>query len=313
MRFGVQNARQIFIVNSVKNMKKISVSLKAKVAILVATLIWGISFCFMKSSLDEVPPNMILALRFSGASLLLAIVFFKRLKNVNWQYIFKGGLLGLFLYLAYVFQTLGLEDTTPGNNAFLTAIYCIIVPFLYWIIKRKRPDAFNFIAAFICITGMGFISLTSDFTIGKGDLLTMVGGLMFALHLFFVSEFTKDKDAILLTLFQFVFSAIFSWIMFFCTEAAPTSISSDAIWQLVFLSLGATGVALLLQNIGQKYTTPQTASILLSLESVFGALFSIILGYDLITGQKIIGFALIFVAVIVSETKLSFIFPKKNK
>lgn len=255
---------------------------------------------------------MILALRFTGASLMLAIIFFKRLLSTNLQYIFKGGLLGLFLYLAYLFQTLGLEDTTPGNNAFLTAIYCIIVPFLYWTIKRKRPDAFNFIAAFICITGMGFISLTGDFSIGRGDLLTIIGGFMFAVHLFFVSEFTKDKDAILLTLFQFVFCAIFSWIAFLFTETAPASISADAIGQLVFLSLGATGLALLLQNIGQKYTTAQTASILLSLESVFGALFSIILGYDIITPQKGLGFALIFVAVIVSETKLSFLFPKRK-
>ncbi|MBR5773798.1 MAG: DMT family transporter [Clostridia bacterium] len=293
-------------------MRKLSVSFKAKVAILVATLIWGISFCFMKSSLDEVPPNMILALRFTGASLLLAVIFFKRLKAINFQYIFKGGLLGLFLYLAYLFQTLGLEHTTPGNNAFLTAIYCVIVPFLYWIIKRRRPDIFNFLAAFICITGMGFISLTHSFTVGKGDILTIIGGFMFAVHLFFVSEFTKDKDAILLTLFQFIFSAIFSWIMFLFTETAPASISIDAISQRIFLSLGATGIALLLQNIGQKYTTPQTASILLSLESVFGALFSIILGYDQITLHKLVGFALIFFAVIVSETKLSFILPKRK-
>ena len=294
-------------------MKKISVSLKAKFAILLATLIWGISFCFMKSSLDEVPPNMILGIRFTGASILLAIIFFKRLKNINWQYILKGGLLGVFLYLAYLFQTFGLEDTTPGNNAFLTAIYCVIVPFLYWIIKRTRPDAFNFIAAFICIAGIGFISLTQNFTMGRGDLLTIVGGFMYAIHMFLVSEFTKDKDAILLTLFQFIFCAIFAWILFLFTETAPTSISTDAIWQLIFLSLIATGVALLLQNVGQKYTTPQTASILLSLESVFGALFSILLGYDLITTQKLIGFVLIFVAIIVSETKLSFLLPKKTK
>lgn len=293
-------------------MKKASVSLKAKLAILLATLIWGISFCFMKSSLDEVPPNMILGLRFTGASLLLAIIFFKRLKNINIKYVVQGGLLGLFLYLAYMFQTFGLADTTPGNNAFLTAIYCVIVPFLYWIVKRKRPDIFNFAAAFVCIVGMGFISLTKDFSIGKGDLLTIIGGFMYAVHMVFVAEFTKDKDAILLTLFQFIFSAIFSWIAFFCTETAPSSISGDAISQLVFLSLIATGVALLLQNVGQKYTNPQTASILLSLESVFGALFSIILGYDLITKEKLIGFALIFIAVIISETKLSFLLPKRK-
>lgn len=294
-------------------MKKTSVSLKAKFAILLATIIWGISFCFMKSSLDEVPPNMILGIRFTGASILLAIIFFRRLKNINLQYILKGSLLGFFLYLAYLFQTFGLEDTSPGNNAFLTAIYCVIVPFLSWIIKRTRPDIFNFLAAFICIAGIGFISLTQNFTMGKGDLLTIVGGFMFAVHMFFVAEFTKDNDAILLTLFQFIFCAILAWILFLFTETAPTSISTDAIWQLAFLSLIATGVALLLQNVGQKYTTPQTASILLSLESVFGALFSIILGYDLITTQKLIGFVLIFVAIIVSETKLSFLLPKKTK
>ncbi len=294
-------------------MKKLSMSFKAKFAIFAATLIWGISFVFMETSLSEVPPNMIIGIRFTLATLMLAILFFKRLKKTNRQYIIQGGLLGLFLYLAYAFQTLGLDDinTTPGKNAFLTAIYCVIVPFLYWIVKRKKPDIYNFLAAFVCIIGIGFVSLNGSFVMGKGDVLTIIGGFMFAVHLIFVAEFTKDKDAILITLYQFLFCAIFAWIVSFFTETAPTSISSGAIWQLLFLAFIATGVALLLQNVGQKYTNPQTASIILSLESVFGALFSIILGYDNITTQKIGGFALIFIAIIISETKLSFLKSKK--
>jgi drug/metabolite transporter (DMT)-like permease len=209
--------------------------------------------------------------------------------------------------LAYSLQTIGITDTTPGKNAFLTAIYCVLVPFLYWIIDRKKPDIYNFIAAFISITGIGFVSLNGSFSIGTGDAFTLAGGFFYAAHLIAVAKFGRKKDPVLLTILQFGYSAIFAWIVAFFFEDLPTAWTIGTISGLLYLAVFATAIALLLQNIGQKYTKPAPAAIILSLESVFGVLFSVLFYHEEITLKLFIGFLLIFLSVVISETKLSFL------
>ena len=127
--------------------------------IVLATIIWGSSFVVMKNSVDVLPTFWLLAIRFSFAALVLALVFWKRWKVLDKHYLIGGTVMGLCLFVAYAFQTFGLARTTPGKNAFLTAVYCVIVPFLYWIIARRRPDRFNVIAALLCIAGIGLCPL----------------------------------------------------------------------------------------------------------------------------------------------------------
>ena len=117
--------------------------------LILATIIWGSSFVVMKSSVDVLPTFWLLAIRFSFAALVLAVVFIRRWKVLDKQYLIGGTVMGFCLFLAYTFQTFGLEQTTSGKNAFFTAVYCVIVPFLYWFIAKRRPDRFNLIAAFL--------------------------------------------------------------------------------------------------------------------------------------------------------------------
>ncbi len=266
----------------------------------------------MKDTVDIMVPHLLLALRFSIACILLCVIFIKNFKKINLTYILHGGIIGLLLFLAYSTQTIGITDTTPGKNAFLTAIYCVMVPFIFWFFTKKKPDRYNLIAAFLCITGIGFISLNSDFSIGFGDTLTLVGGLFFALHLVAISIFGSDKDPILITILQFFFAAVFSWITTLVFESASPQISTNALPSVIYLAVFCTAGALLLQNIGQKYTNPSPAAIILTLESVFGAIFSVSLGYESLTPKLFFGFVLIFLSVIISETKLSFL-KKKNE
>lgn len=286
--------------------QKKSTNLLAKFALLLAAIIWGSSFFIVKDTVDVLPPNLLLAIRFSTACILLSLVFIKKLKKINKTYIFQGALIGLFLFLAYSTQTIGITETTPGKNAFLTAIYCVIVPFLFWMVSHRKPDIYNFSAAVLCIAGIGFVSLTAEFTIGFGDTLTLLGGFLFAAHLVAVTVFGSDKDPVLITILQFFFAAVFSWIATLVFEPFPEYISLKCAGGVAYLAVFCTAGALLLQNIGQKYTNPSAAAILLSLESVFGILFSVLLGYEALTPKLILGFALIFAAVILSETKLSF-------
>ncbi len=288
-------------------------SFAAKIALFIATLIWGSSFLVVKNSMDVMQPHMLLAFRFTIGCILLCIFFHKRLKKLNKEYFIKGGILGTLLFIAYSLQTIGITDTTPGKNAFLTAIYCVLVPFFFWPVDKKRPDGFNIIAAFISIIGIGLVSLNGDLSIRMGDGLTLASGVVYAIHIVAVAKFSGKRDPILLTILQFGYAAIYSWTIGLIFEDIPTNWSTDSIIGLVYLAVFATAVALLLQNVGQKYTHPAPAAIIMSLESVFGALFSVIFYHEVISTRLFIGFGFIFIAVIISETKLSFLFKAKNK
>lgn len=288
-------------------MKKSTRNLSAKFALFGATLIWGASFIIVKNSMDVMKPHMLIAIRFTIATLLLSFIFHKKLKLLNKDYLIKGGIIGLFLFLAYSLQTIGITDTTPGKNAFLTAIYCVLVPFFFWIIDKKKPDIFNIAAAFVTIAGIGLVSLQGDFSIRMGDAFTLACGVACAMHIVSIAKFGKDKDPVLLTIIQFAYTAVFAWCVALTSEDFPTKWSSQTIMGVLYLAVLATAVALLLQNIGQKYTSPAPASIILSLEAVFGVLFSVIFYHEKITMRLFFGFLLIFCAVIISETKLGFL------
>ena len=284
-------------------MKKKSVL--AKCALITTTIIWGAGFVAVKYAVEDIAPVLLLALRFTIAGILLSAVFFYKLKLINAKYLLNGAVLGTVLFCAYAFQTVGITGTTPGKNAFLTAVYCVLVPFLYWIIEKKQPEMRHFLAAVFCIAGIGLVSLTDELTINTGDLLTLISGLFFGIHVVFVSRYTKSDhgDAVLYTIIQFAVCAVLSWIFSLIFESFPESVSSLTVYSLLFLAVPSTAVALLLQIIGQKYTHPAAASILLSLESVFGVLFSVFIYGETLTQRILLGFCLIFAAVLISETR----------
>ena len=282
-------------------------SLLSKLALLTASLIWGSSFFIMKNSVDVFPMYALLAIRFTIGCSLLCLAFFRRLKNITRKTLSRGSLLGVLLFAAYTLQTLGLKDTTPGKNAFLTAIYCIVVPFLFWMVTKKRPDVYNCLAGVLCLGGIGLVSLTGGFSIGMGDALTMAGGIVYAVHIVVVARVSRDEDPVLLTLVQFGAAAICCGSVSLVTETFPSSIPAESWYGLLYLAVFATTGALLMQNVGQKYTHPAAASILMSLESVFGVAFSMIFFGEKLTLRLAAGFLIIFFSVIISETKLGFL------
>lgn len=285
----------------------VKISIMPKLALILATLIWGSSFVIMKTTVDIVPVYALLAIRFTGAFVFLFIISVKKLKIFTKDYLICGLLMGIFIFSGYCFQTFGLTSTTPGKNAFLTSVYCVIVPFMFWITDKNKPATDNIFAAFLCIVGIGFVSLTEAFTIGIGDILTLVGGFMFAAHIVVIAKKGKDLDPVLLTAIQFGCCSIIAWSASFLFEGIPDLYeiftSNGVFLSLLYLSLVCTGICLLLQTIGQKYTHPSAASIILALEGVFGVAFSIILYKEQMTAKLILGFSLIFISVLTSEIK----------
>lgn len=290
--------------------KRKKLALLGRAALIVTTLIWGTSFVVLKNTLDLVPTLYILAFRFSGAAILIMLVFTKELKKLDKQYILNGLLLGVLLFGGYTVQTYGLYYSTPSKNAFLTASYCVLVPFVSWIMWKKRPDKFNFISAAVCLAGVGFVALKGDKTIEFGDILTLCCSIFYAVHIVLTARFVKNRSVPLLTMIQFATAGILAWGSALLTTPFPTEMSVENVWSIVYLCVMCTAVCFLSQTFGQKHTPPATAAIILSLESVFGTAFSVLVTNEKLTGMRYVGFALIFAAVLISETKLSFLKKK---
>lgn len=283
--------------------------IKGSLLLTIAAMIWGSSFIVMKSAVDFLTPNVLLFIRFSLATVIMVIMFYKYVRDISIKDLKGGMITGTCLFLAYLIQTIGLTMTTPGKNAFLTAVYCAIVPFLVWFFYRKRPDNYNFFAALLCVIGVGFVSLDGNLSINMGDLLTLVGGLFFAFHILAIKKYSQTIHPIKLTTLQFAMTAILALLgsLLFEDISVIRQIDSSIVLQIGYLALFATAITLLCQNIGQHLVSECNAAILLSLESVFGVAFSVLLYGEVLTVKVLCGFVLIFIAIIISETKLSFL------
>lgn len=281
--------------------------LKYKLLIVAATIIWGLSFVFMKDAVDVLPPAWLIGVRFMATGLILAVVFRKRFAAaLTKTYLMRGTIIGVLVFLAFWTQTIGLAYTTPGKNAFLTGTYCVLVPFAWWLFARRKPTRYNIIAAILCIVGIGFVSLqesAGDLTLGFGDAMTLVCSVFFALHIVYVSKFTDDCDALALTVYQFLVGGACGILLGACTETLPSvsALTPDFLWNMVYLVVFASCMALVFQNVGLAHVDPAPASLLLSLESVFGVVFSVLLYGEVLTFKLICGFALIFCAILISE------------
>ena len=283
----------------------------ARPMILVATVIWGSTFFILKDTLDSVDLQFLLAFRFTLAAVVLTLVFWKRWRGMDHSCWWRGVVMGLFLYTAYTVQNYGLMRTTPGKNAFFTAVYCVIVPFLSWVVSRQKPDRFHVLAAVLCIIGIGFVSWDGGFSLGLGDCLTLISGFLYAWHITVTAKFARGRDVFLLTVIQFITVAVCCWIGTLITGGFPTNGLSGRAWVvLIYLGIAATALGLLFQNVGQKYTDPSSAAVLLSLEAPFGVAFSVIFTEERPSPVMYIGFVLIFVAILCSETKFAFLKKK---
>ncbi|WP_202711090.1 DMT family transporter [Sporosalibacterium faouarense] len=282
----------------------------ADIALLIVAIIWGSGFIATKHGLDSISPLYLNAFRFSLAFILMALVFRKKFKKIDRESIIGGIIIGVFLFLGFGFQTVGLQFTTAGKQAFLTGTNVVMVPFLYWLISKKRPDSFSFIAAILSFIGIGLLTLSNGFKVDLGDSLTIICAFFFACHIVSIGHYAKKSDPITLTILQFGVSAVLSIIVALIFEDIPNGITSQGVFSIIYLGLFSTLIAFLIQNIAQKHTTSTHAAIMLSLESVFGSILSVILLKEVFSINMVIGCAIIFIAIITAETKWKFLIKK---
>lgn len=277
-----------------------------KLMLLAATVIWGFAFVVMKDAVDVLPPAQLIGVRFLLTGILMAVIFHRRLRgSLNAGFLGAGLVLGTVTFLAFWVQTVGLAETTPGKNAFLTATYCVIVPFMLWALTRKRPTVANVSAAVLCVAGIGLVSMTAgSFTIGYGDLMTLLCAVFFAAQIIAIARFSRHFDVLGLTVYQFLFGGAMGLVLGGLTEPLPSweaVANLDFALNLVYLVVLASGVCYVLQNVGLAHVPEAQGSLILSLESVFGVVASVLLYGELVTGRMMLGFALIFAAILISE------------
>lgn len=298
-----------------------------RLLLLVVTIVWGSSFVVLKDTLSTLGNGhftfFILALRFIISSIVLAAICYKKLITIKKKTFLKGLVLGFILFGAYGVQTIGLNYTTPSKNAFLTAVYVVLVPFLAWAFLAKKPTVSNFFAAGMCLVGIALVALVGRNEHGSkellGDLLSLASGVFYALQIIFISSHAEKEDPIQLLLIEVFTVAVLctavSLSFEFPMHYREISIPQGFTWKLLYLALACTLFAQFGQMISQQYTPPTSVALIFSLEAVFGVLFELLLGEARLHGYMIAGFVIIFLAEIISEIGFERIFSyfKKDK
>ena len=280
-----------------------------KVLLLSAALVWGYSFTTMKDALDTIPVFALIYIRFLPAAACMFLLFHKRIAaHLNVRNLAVGLGMGALMWAAYGLQTLGLDQTTAGKSAFLTGTYCILVPFMSRVISKERLTRYNMGAAVLCLGGIGLVALDSV-AFNGGDMLTLGGAIFFALQMAVASKYGRAMDINVITFWMFVGNGALSLATsLLCETQPPLSIWTPSfIGVAVFLSVGCTCAALLIQNVGLAHVPASTGSLLLSMESPSGVFFSVLLAGEMLTPRLIVGFALIFLSIVLSETHFSFL------
>ncbi|MFZ7943311.1 DMT family transporter [Neobacillus sp. 19] len=282
-----------------------------ELALTITAIIWGSGFVASAIALEHFTPYQILAGRFLVGAVILGVIFHRKIKMINKSTIIKGAILGVFLYFAFALQTVGLQFTTPSKNAFLTAVNVVIVPFIGFLLYKRRMDFYELTGAVLAMVGVGVLSLKLSSDINIGDLLTLGCAVGFAFHIFYTAKFVKDSDPILLTLIQMMSAAVIGMIVVFFKGETFTAVKMDGMLSLLYLGVFSTSVAFLLQTVAQKMISETKAAIILSTESFWGMVFSVIILNEVMTIKMVFGAILILSAIIISETKIPFL--KRNK
>lgn len=289
-----------------------SKKLVSSILLLLATILWGSAFVSQNVAMEYMKPFAFQAIRcliaVVGMMPVIAIsdrfqkddlTFLKRWADPK---LWKAGLLcGIPLFLACNLQQVALVDTDAGKAGFLTAMYIVIVP-LIGIFRKQKPSLNIPISVLIAVVGLYFLSCTNGFQINTGDILLLGCALMFAVQITFVDMYAAKIDALRLNAIQALVCAILSAVVMFVTEPLPTR-ASITVCALPLLHVGllSMGVAYGLQIIGQKNMEPTAASLIMSMESVFAALFGMLILHEKMTQKERIGCVLIFCAVILSQ------------
>lgn len=269
--------------------------------LVLVTAIWGGGFVASDIALDSLAPMQIMAIRFLLGAVLMGLISLRELKRVSPKEIVAGVLMGIALFAAFALQIIGLQYTTPSKNAFLTALNVVMVPFIAFLVLHKRIGWRGILGAVLSVVGVAVLSLNGDMTLGLGDALSLMCAVGFAFQIFFTGIFVQRYRATVLNCVQMVTAFVLSLAAMLAMGETDITPTADGWWSVLYLGVVSTTICYLLQTACQQYVDETKAAIILSMESVFGTLFSIILLGEIVTPRMVAGCAIILVAVVISN------------
>lgn len=295
--------------------------LKGNLLLLTAALIWGLAFTAQRAGMDYVGPLTFTCSRFTLSVLVLIPVVRlmdrsskKELENSGAEKpspeeekrqkrtLLKAGIVcGCVLSIATVLQQIGLVSTSAGKTGFITALYIVLVP-VFSIVLKQRPGLKSWIGVALGTVGLYFLCITSSFSIAPGDLIVLIGAGFWATHILVIDHFlTKVSDPVRMSLYQFVVVMVVSFIGALIFEKVTVSALISCAVPILYAGILSGGVGYTFQILGQKHTDPTVASLIMSLESVFGALFGFLILKEVMSARELSGCILMFCAIIISQ------------
>ena len=265
-------------------------------ALLAVAAMWGISFVWMKDILDQQDVYSFLTSRFIFAALAMIIIKPKVLKLFTKELVSKGFIIGLALGSGYIFQTLGLDRTTPAITGFITGLYVVITPLIAALLLKERVTLTMWGFILLAVVGLAVLSV-HGWSVGFGEFLVFISAILFAVHIIMLGAWSKNFDAYALTVMQLIGCAFLSAIPAGVNGFNPTP--DTQVWAVViFTAVFATAIAFVIQTWSQARISTTKVAVILTMEVVFAALFSFAYGMEPFTLRLAIGGTLVLIAML---------------
>ncbi|AAK78061.1 drug/metabolite transporter (DMT)-like permease [Clostridium acetobutylicum] len=288
-----------------------SKTIKSNIILLITALIWGLAFTAQSVGMKYVGPFTFNGIRFIlGAICIVPVMlFFKEDKiEENSKYAraaLVGGIIcGMVNFLGTTLQQIGLMYTTVGKAGFITGLYIVIVPII-GIFLKHHMGINSWIGVLFALVGLYLLCNTGSFSVGYGETLELSGAFFFAVQIFIIDHFSKKANCYRLAFFQYVTCGAVSLIIALFTEKITFNALYGAAIPILYGGLGSVGIAYTLQIIGQKNAKPSHAAIIMSMESVFGALGGAIILGERMGAKNLIGCGLMLLGMLVAQIKLT--------
>lgn len=280
---------------------KIGSRTQADLSMLIVSFIWGATFVIVKNALQDIGPFLFVGLRFSLAFLVLLVLAFREMIKIRWSTLGAGSLLGFFLFIGYIFQTMGLQYTTSSNAGFVTGVSVVLVPIIYALLHKRKPSLPTILIVVIATVGLYLISVpVGSLTLTYGDFLVLIGAFGFAMHITYVDYHSHNHNAVAITGIQILVVGLICLAIGWVREPFPAQFTYPLIFALIVTAVFATALAFLLQNYMQRFSTPTDFAVILSTEPVFAALAGYLWAGERLSRQGMIGAGLILAAMLLA-------------
>jgi len=290
-------------------MVAMKMKVKADLALMGCSLIWGATFVVAKGVLDHASVFVFLAVRFTLAAALMALLRPQALRRIERAEVFAGMRLAFFMFGGYAFQTTGLQYTTATNSGFVTGASVVLVPVLLVAFWGRRLTEWMYAGAGVALVGLYFLTVpaTGLRDLNYGDVLTVVGAGLYAVHIILVGDYIQEHSVSALSLIQVAGCAAMAWLMTGTTAAIHWQVVRFAWtdWRLLLgvlvCAVFATAVAFTVQLWAQQHTTASHAAILFALEPVFAVITSYLVLHERLGGRGILGACMVIVGIVIAE------------